>query len=406
MTVEWLSGGTITTVPGFLASGVACGIKEPGIPDLALVLAGRPCTAAGLFTTNRFPAAPVLYDRALLAADPTAIRAVAINSGCANACTGAEGLADAQEMAALAAQACGCPAQAVLVMSTGVIGTRLPLDRLRAGLPGAAAALSATGGAAAAQAIMTTDTRPKACAARTEVGGRAVTVAGMAKGAGMIHPNLATMLALIVTDAAATPALLQQILQQAAARSFNAITVDGDTSTNDTLLLLANGSAGAPLLADPAAPAAAALAAAVEDVALHLAQALVRDAEGASRFVTIVVRGAASDADARQAAMAVARSPLVKTAVYGGDPNWGRVLCAVGYSGAQVDPSRAALWLGDLALVQGGRPLDYDERRAAAIIGRPEVTITVDLGLGRGEATVWTSDLTHRYVDINAHYRT
>ncbi|MDI7274815.1 MAG: bifunctional glutamate N-acetyltransferase/amino-acid acetyltransferase ArgJ [Anaerolineae bacterium] len=406
MTLDWLPEGTVTSAPGFLAAGVPCGIKAGGNLDLALVFSERPASAAGVFTTNRFAAAPVLYDRALLAADPSGVRAVVINSGCANACTGEEGLADAREMAALAADALGCSAQAVLVMSTGVIGVRLPMQRLRAGIPLAAESLSARGGLEAARAIMTTDTRPKTCAVRAEILGHGVTVAGMAKGAGMIHPDMATMLALIVTDAAASPAALRAILRGATARSFNCITVDGDTSTNDTLLLLANGGAGNPPVTDAAAPAGEALAGAVTAVATHLAQAIVRDGEGASHFVTIHVRGAADDADARRAAKAVAHSPLVKTAICGGDPNWGRVLCAVGYSGARVEPQRVSLRFGDLVLVCDGRPTDYDEAQAAGILRQPEVAITVDLGLGGGEATVWTCDLTHGYVDINAHYRT
>lgn len=406
MPLEWITDGTVTSVPGFRASGVACGIKGDDQPDLALVASERPCVAAGVFTQNRFAAAPVLYDRSLLAANPAGMRAVIVNSGCANACTGDEGLADARRMAAKTARAVGCRADAVLVMSTGVIGVRLPLDKLQAGIPAAARALSTEGGAAAARAIMTTDTRPKVCAVRTWVQGRPVTVGGMAKGAGMIHPNMATMLALIATDAVVDPAVLQSILREAADDSFNAISVDGDTSTNDTLLLLANGQAGHRPLLDVAANDAVALAEAVQAVATHLAQEIVRDGEGASRFVSITVRGAVDQADARRAANAVARSPLVKTAICGADPNWGRVLCAVGYSGAEVDPARAALWFGDLALVANGRPLDYDEAQAAEILRRPEVAITVDLALGPGQATVWTCDLTRGYIDINAHYRT
>jgi glutamate N-acetyltransferase / amino-acid N-acetyltransferase len=406
VTVEFLPAGTLTSVPGFRAAGVSCGIKAAGQLDLALVAADLPCAAAGVFTTNRFPAAPVLYDRAMLAAYAGQMRAVVVNSGCANACTGEEGLADTRQTAAWVGEALGCPGEAVFVLSTGVIGVRLPMDTLQAGIPLAAGALSPEGGALAARAIMTTDTRPKTCAARTTVGGRTVTVAGMAKGAGMIHPNMATMLSVLVTDAAVAPGALQALLQRAVARSFNAITVDGDTSTNDTLLLLANGAAGNTPLDDADTPDAQALAEAVLTVATHLAQAIVRDGEGASHFVTIHVRGAASEADAQRAAKAVAHSPLVKTAIYGGDPNWGRVLCAVGYSGAQVEPERAGLWFGDLALVAAGRPLDYNEAQAAALLRQPEVTITVDLGLGAGEATVWTCDLTHKYVDINAHYRT
>ncbi len=406
MTIDWLSDGALTTVPGFSAAGVACGLKPDNHLDLALVASARPCAGAGVFTTNRFAAAPVLYDRDAIAANPTALRAVVVNSGCANACTGPEGLADAREMAALTAAALNCEPGAVLVMSTGVIGTRLPLERLRAGIPAAAQALSPAGGHDAARAIMTTDTRPKACAARALIAGRHITAGGMAKGSGMIHPNMATMLSVIATDAPAAPALLDAILRRAVAHSFNAITVDGDTSTNDSVLLLANGQAGGPPIAMADSPEAAALLELLSAVALRLAQGIVRDGEGASHFVTVLVRGAANDADAVRAAKAVAHSPLVKTAIYGGDPNWGRVLCAVGYSGAEVDPQRARLWFGDLALVAGGRPLDYDEAQAAAILRQPEVTITVDLGVGPGEATVWTSDLTHKYVDINAHYRT
>ncbi len=406
MSIDWLADATLTAVPGYSAAGVACGLKPDKQLDLALVASVRPCAGAAVFTTNRFAAAAVLYDRAVLAANPRALRAVLVNSGCANACTGDEGLADAREMAALAASALACDPGAVLVMSTGVIGTRLPLDRLRAGIPTAAAALSPTGGPDAARAIMTTDTRPKACAARATIAGRTVTVGGMAKGSGMIHPNMATMLSVIVTDAPASPGLLDTILHRAVAGSFNAITVDGDTSTNDTVLLLANGEAGGPPIEAADSPEAQSLQGLVSAVALRLAQAIVHDGEGATHFVTVVVRGAAHDADAMRAAKAVAHSPLVKTAIYGGDPNWGRVLCAVGYSGAEVDPRRACLWFGDLALVQGGRPLNYDEAQAAMILQRPEVTITVDLRLGPGRATVWTTDLTHKYVDINAHYRT
>jgi glutamate N-acetyltransferase / amino-acid N-acetyltransferase len=311
------------------------------------------------------------------------------------------------------------------VLSTGVIGPRLPMEKIEAGIRVAAAALAEDGWDAASRAIMTTDTRPKT-AFRSAAG---CTLFGMAKGAGMIHPNMATMLSVVVTDAAVEPASLAGMLRAAVDASFNCISVDGDTSTNDTVLLLANGAAGKAGPVDPAA-----FAAALADLCADLAQQIVRDGEGATKFITVCVRGAASDGDARLAATAVANSPLVKTAFYGGDANWGRILCAVGYSGAAVDPARAALWISagagadpagvgaglapaqgnqggqaqglPLQLVGGGQPLAYSEAAAGAIFAGPEITVTVDLGLGAGQAVVWTCDLSHEYVSINGHYRT
>jgi glutamate N-acetyltransferase/amino-acid N-acetyltransferase len=404
--MEWMDGGNVTSVPGFRAAGVACGLKKTGALDLALIASQTPCTATGVFTTNRVRAAPVVYDRQVLARNPGAIRAVVANSGCANACTGRQGQRDATEMARLVATRLGCGPESVLVMSTGMIGQPLDMMKVAAGVQAAVDQLSADGGHTAARAIMTTDTRPKTAAVRLSLGGRIVTIAGMAKGAGMIHPNLATMLCLIATDAAVTPPALDAALRRAVEQSFNCITVDGDTSTNDTVLLLANGLAGNPLL-EPTGPGFDAFCQALTAIAVNLARQIVRDGEGATRFVTIQVRGAASDADARQAAMAVARSNLVKTALFGMDPNWGRVLAAVGYSAARtVDPDRLGLWFGDLALVRDGQPLPADEARARAILEQPEVEITVDLGVGDRSATVWTCDLSYDYVRINAAYRT
>jgi glutamate N-acetyltransferase / amino-acid N-acetyltransferase len=401
---------------GFSFAGVACGLKKTGDPDLALIASDRPCAAAATFTRNRFPAAPVLYDRALLAENAGGLRAVAINAGVANACTGTPGLDDAAAMARAAEQALRLPARSCVVMSTGVIGPRLPMEKIAAGIQAAAAALAGEGWEAAARAIMTTDTRPKTAFRRA--GG--CTLFGMAKGAGMIHPDMATMLSVVVTDAVVTdaavaPDALGAMLRTAVDASFNCISVDGDTSTNDTVLVLANGAAGA---VDPGA-----FAAALTELCADLAQQIVRDGEGATKFITIRVDGAASDADARLAAKAVANSPLVKTAFYGGDANWGRILAAVGYSGAAVDPARAGLWIaagtgadptpasGDhpgspLQLVGGGQPLDYAESAAGAIFAGTEIAVTVDLGLGAGQATVWTCDLSHEYVSINGHYRT
>ncbi|NPV10030.1 MAG: bifunctional glutamate N-acetyltransferase/amino-acid acetyltransferase ArgJ [Anaerolineae bacterium] len=401
-----MEDGSITDVPGFVAAGVHCGLKKEGMLDLALVLSQRPACCAGVFTTNRFQAAPVLYDRDAIDSDPRGVRAVAINSGCANACTGPEGEEDAREMARLAGRALGVDANRVLVMSTGVIGQRLDLAKVGAGLTRAAESLSSAGGHDAARAIMTTDTRPKEFALRAQVAGATVTVAGMAKGAGMIGPNMATLLSLIVTDASVSPAALEQILVYATNRSFNCITVDGDMSTNDTLLLLANGAAGNPTIEGRESEGFGDLRDAVTTTAVELAKMVAFDGEGATKRVTIQVKGARTWEEGRTAAMSVANSPLVKTAIYGRDANWGRILCAVGYSGVPVDPGRVDLWLGDLHLVRQGRPHDVNEARAAEILAEEDVAITVDLGMGQESVTVWTCDLSHDYVSINAHYRT
>jgi glutamate N-acetyltransferase/amino-acid N-acetyltransferase len=404
---------SITSVPGFQAAGVAVGIKASGDRDLALIVSEVPCSAAAVFTQNRFAAAPVSYDRAVIAANPAGVQAVAINSGCANACTGTAGMANARRMAEMAEQALGLSDHSSLVMSTGVIGVQLPMDKIQRGIREAVAALSPSGGPHAARAIMTTDTRPKTAGVQVEIGGATVTIAGMCKGAGMIHPNMATMLALVCTDAAITPEALGVALRRAVAVSFNAVTIDGDTSTNDTLAILANGLAGNELIKNPETPFFAAFADSLTAVCVDLAQQIARDGEGATKFVTITVEGAASDADAHRAAKAIANSPLVKTALYGGDANWGRILCAVGYSGAEVDPMRASLFFASpkagldwLQVVAQGQPLDYPEAEAAARFAQPEIDIRADLGLGEGRATVWTCDLSHDYVSINGHYRT
>lgn len=398
----------VNVIPrGYRFAGVAAGIKKTGAADFAAVVSDRPCAAAGLFTRNAFPAAPVLYDRELLAENPTGLRGVVINSGCANACTGDEGLADAAEMARLAEAAFGAPPRSVAVMSTGVIGPRLPMERIAAGASAAGAALSADSSAAAsaAAAIMTTDTRPKI--AFRQAG--AARLWGMAKGAGMIHPNMATMLSVIVTDAAVPASNLDAMLRSAVDVSFNAISIDGDMSTNDTVMVLANGAA--------AAVDQGVFAHALTGLCTDLAQQIVRDGEGANKFVTIRVAGAETVADARIAAKAVANSPLVKTAIFGGDANWGRILAAVGYSGAAVDPRRTDLWIAagtddaaeradGVQLVGKGRPIAYAEEAATAIFNGAEIAITVILGSGSSSATVWTCDLSHDYVDINGHYRT
>lgn len=400
--------GTITAASGFQAAGVSAGLKGGEALDLALVYSKAPCTAAAVFTTNKVKAAPVLYDRQVLTTNATQIHACVINSGCANACTGDAGMAASRETAAQAEHALRIPAGSALVMSTGVIGAQLPVPKIVSALPRAVSTLAARSdaGLAAAQAIMTTDTHPKTCAVRVNGELGAFTIAGMAKGSGMIHPNMATMLSVIVTDAPVAAPALDAALRSCLDSSFHAITVDGDMSTNDTVLLLANGQSGLPTIEEPMGELYEAFGEGLHQVAQHLAQEIVRDGEGATHFVQIDVRGAASADDAKRAAKAIAHSLLVKTAIYGHDANWGRILCAAGYSGAELDADRAELWLGDLHVVHEGRPHDIDEERAEAILAQYEITITLDLQLGTGETTVWTTDLSHRYVDINAHYRT
>jgi glutamate N-acetyltransferase/amino-acid N-acetyltransferase len=407
MPYTFLEHGHVTSPTGFRAAVAACGIKYVGRPDLALIASERPCSAAALFTTNRVKAAPVLLGQRLLARRADGLQAVAINSGNANACTGAAGLEAAQRVARAVEETLALPADSALVMSTGVIGVPLPAEKIVRGLPEAAIMLECEGGPAAARAIMTTDTRPKTCAAQVELpsGGR-VAIGGMAKGAGMIAPNMATMLAVVTTDAAVSPAALDAALRAAADVSFHAVTIDGDTSTNDTLLALANGAAEARPIENLDTPDGRAFAEGLRAVCQRLAQEIARDGEGATRFVTIAVRGATSDAEARQAAMTVANSPLVKTALFGADPNWGRVLMALGRSGVELDQDKVSLHFGGLKVLEQGMPLDFDEAEAHRLLDVPEVLIEADLGLGDGQATVWTCDLSYQYVKINAEYRT
>jgi len=388
----------VTAARGFGAAGVACGLKQTGALDLALVVSDSACAGAGMFTTNRVKAAPVLYDQATLARNQNALRAVVANSGCANACTGADGMADARAMANATAHALDCRADQVLVLSTGVIGQRLDLARVRTGITQAAQSLSAGGGADAARAIMTTDTRPKVYALRSTH----YAIGGMAKGAGMIHPNMATLLSVITTDAKIAPALLDRALRAAVGVSFNRISVDGDMSTNDTVLVLANGASGYGI----GELELGAFTDMLTQVAINLAKQLARDGEGATKFVEIAVTGARDEADAARVAKSVANSPLVKTALYGGDANWGRVVCAAGYSGVAVEPAKMALWFGDVNVFANGAPTSFDEADSTRAISGKDVFIRLDLGLGHARATVWTCDLSHDYVTINGKYRT
>lgn len=392
---------------GFRAAATACGLKPSGALDLALLSATVPCSAAGIFTTNRVKAAPVLYDQGVLARNSSAICAVITNAGCANACTGERGMESARHTAALVAEGLGCEPDAVLVLSTGVIGRHLDMQKMAQGIALLTSAPDAPGGVQAVpRAIMTTDTRPKVARLELPFANGTVAIAGFCKGAGMIHPNMATMLAIVTTDAVLAPDLLNRALRAAADKSFNRISVDGDTSTNDTLLLLASGASGVAI-GEAEFPA---FLAALTDVCIALAKQIVRDGEGATRLVEIVVSGAQDDHEAHVVANSIARSPLVKTAVHGGDPNWGRVLCAAGYSGADIDQTRMSLAFGPtdapIILVESGLPVEADLKAAAAHLREDPVCIRLDLGRGDGACTVWTCDFSREYVEINAHYTT
>jgi glutamate N-acetyltransferase/amino-acid N-acetyltransferase len=390
------------SVKGFQVAGTHCGLKKGGEKDIALVVSDRPCRAAGVFTTNRVKAAPVLYDQMILARPDAQIRAVLANTGSANACTGDEGLATTRRSAMEVANRIGCQPDEVLALSTGVIGLPLPMEAVVHGIEALSGLLNPEGWEDAATAIMTTDTRPKLASVQAPVG---YTITGIAKGAGMIAPHMATMLAVIATDADVPHETLAQALGSAVAQSFNCIVVDGDMSTNDTVLVLANGASGVRVEDEEA------FGAALTGICVQLAQAIVRNGEGATKFVTLDVTGAPDEAAARRVARQIATSPLVKTAFYGGDPNWGRILVAAGYSGVALDPSRLALWLVDtgghrIQLVEEGRPSNYDEAAAIALMQTSEWGVRLDLGLGSAAAQVWTCDLSHEYVTINGHYRT
>jgi glutamate N-acetyltransferase/amino-acid N-acetyltransferase len=392
--------GAITAPEGFRAAAVAAGVKPHG-PDLALLAAERDCAAAAVFTANRAQAAPVIVSREHLAGGRA--RAVVINAGCANAATGAPGIADARQMAAATATALGCRPTEVVVASTGVIGTRLPIDKVRAAIADAARHLAREGGADAARAILTTDTRPKEACVRFSLGGETLTVGAMAKGAGMIAPNMATMLAFFTTDAAVDPGLLARALREAVGESLNRVTVDGDTSTNDMALLLASGARPAPPIQEGRGYDA--FRAALTEAARRIAEMIVRDGEGATRMAEIRVEGARQAADADRIARVVADSPLVKTALHGGDPNWGRILAAVGRSGVDLDMSRVDIFLGDVWVAEGGCARDYDEEAAHRAMIEDPARIRVRLGQGQAAGWIWTSDFSRGYVDINAHYR-
>lgn len=402
----------IERVKGFRVAGVHAGLKPDNAPDFALVRADRACAAAGVFTTNTVKAAPVLFNMARLDDDPANIRAVAINTVSANACTGKQGMTNSRRMAELIAEHSGLDASQVLVMSTGVIGTQLPMSKIECGAELSTSRL-AQDWETTARAIMTTDTRPKLASTQVLTSAGEYTIAGISKGSGMIAPNMATMLGIVVTDAALTPDQTQQALTAANRASFNRIVVDGDTSTNDMVVLLASGASGVDMTTESDM---AQFTAGLTAVCRKLAQDIVRDGEGATKFITLDVRNAGSEENAARIAHTIAASPLVKTAFFGNDANVGRLIAAAGRAGVSFNPETAALWLAagesleeddrGLLLFEYGMFIAYSEAAATEIIQDESVYVTLDCGAGPGSAIVWTCDLSHEYVSINADYRT
>lgn len=393
--------GSVCAPRGFRAAGVAAGIKPSGNPDVALIVSGVPASAAALFTTNRFASAPVLVSREHLRGGVA--RAVAVNSGCSNACTGEQGVRNARRMAEITAGLVGCRPEEVQMASTGVIGRQLPMDRIEAGLRQAHACLGPDG-SSAARAIMTTDTRPKEAAVEVASAGRTFRIGGIAKGSGMIAPNMATMLAYVTTDAAVEPGLLHEVLAAVAERTFHCLTIDGDTSTSDTLLVLANGESGVEVSRD--GPHLDAFREGLQAVCLTLTRELARDGEGATRLIEVRVSGLRTFAEARSVGLAIGNSPLVKTAFFGNDPNWGRILCAAGYAGVAFDPDRVSLTLCGVPVVRHGTPLPFDEEAVSQAMKAPENVLEVVFGEGEAAASIWTCDFSYDYVRINAEYTT
>jgi glutamate N-acetyltransferase/amino-acid N-acetyltransferase len=395
--------GAVSAPSGFTATGIACGIKASGAADLALIVSERPASMAAVFTTNLAKAAPILVSRDNLQRSAGRGRAIVANSGCANACTGTDGMGHARTMAAETAAAVGCRPEEVLVASTGVIGVKLNIAKVSTGIRTASSQLSASGGPAAAKAIMTTDPFPKEAAIEAVLAGRSFKVGGIAKGSGMIEPLMATMLGFVTTDADVSPALLQRALAEVVNDTFNAISVDGECSTNDCVFAMANGASGVTIT-DASLPA---FVAALRAVCEPLAIGVVRGGEGATKLITVRVTGAASNDDARRTARAIANSPLVKTAVHGGDPNWGRLIAVAGRSGSAFSLDGAAVRIGPVLLFQDGVPYDERAAEAATYLKSRDIEIEVNLGTGgSGQSHMWTCDFSAEYVRINAEYRT
>ena len=398
--------GGVTAVQGFWASGICAGIKKGGDLDLALLYSREPCVCAAVMTRNRLQAAPLHLSQQNLKGGMA--QAVIVNSGNANACTGAQGMKDAREMARCTARVLGISPALVCVASTGVIGEPLPIKRIRDSIPRGAEQLSRRGGAHAARAIMTTDTRPKTAGLEIPWAKCAVRLGGMAKGSGMVHPDLATLLAFLVTDVRISPLLLRQALREATDQTFNQITIDAETSTNDMVLCMANGMAGNPSLRRGSKELRK-FTDALTALCASLARKIVEDGEGATKFIEVRVEGGRDDRQARRIALAVARSALIKSAFYGADPNWGRILAAVGAcpDAAHLQSGRLALSYGPIAVVRHGKGLGRAaEARARRYLKRSRISLTLDLGIGSGQSRIWTTDLSPEYVRINASYRT
>jgi glutamate N-acetyltransferase/amino-acid N-acetyltransferase len=394
--------GGVTAAQGFTAGGIYCGIRKAK-KDIALVRSVPPAVVAGVFTLNKVVAAPLVVDKIQLQ-NSDVCSAVVINSGNANACTGEQGMKDAWTMVSTTAEALHLPREQVLVSSTGVIGQYLPMENITQGIQELSTKLSSDGNKDAAEAIMTTDIFSKEYALRFSIGSSVMTIGGMAKGSGMIAPNMATMLAFVTTDAAIAPSALQSALRSANRHSFNRITVDGDMSTNDMLLVLANGLAKNEEIHENT-PAFRQFSASLEYVLIQLAKMIARDGEGASKFIEIAVRGARTEDEAVQAARSVANSNLVKTALHGADANWGRILCAVGYSGIEFDPAKVSIGFNELPVLKPKYEIVLDEEKAKAILSQENIVVQINLNQGPAEARFWTCDLTKEYIHINASYR-
>lgn len=396
--------GWVTAPQGFLAAGVKAGIKASGNHDVAVIYSTVPASTGAVFTQNKMCAAPVLLSREV--AQESVAQAIIVNSGCANACTGEQGLLDAREMQAFAADLLGIEPQNVYVCSTGVIGHFLPMDKIKNGLADAVDVMDENEGESCAMAIQTTDTFIKRAAYEFEVGGKTARIAGIAKGAGMIHPNMATMLTFLTTDAAIAPDVLKRAVKAAADKSFNMVVVDGDTSTNDSMIVLANGLAENEIIFSEEHPDYQAFFEALVTCAQDLAKLIARDGEGATKFLEVNVVGAATWEDAKAAAMAIAKSPLVKTAFFGEDPNWGRIVCAAGYSGAVMNADKVNLSIGGVRLVENGMNCNIPLTSLTDIMSEHDITMTIDMAAGNECATVWTCDFSYEYVKINGEYHT
>ena len=393
----------VTFPKGFKAAGVKAGIKKSGNLDLALIYTEKEAAVAGVFTKNAVAAAPVIVSREVVKGGKA--HAIVANAGCANACTDETGIANARKMAALAAGEVGCASDEVLVGSTGIIGVNLPMDKLEAGIKAAAAELSEDGSKNAGNAIITTDTYSKACSCEVEIGGKAVRFGAIAKGSGMIQPNMATMLCYITTDANISSQLMQKALSEIVEVSFNMISVDGDMSTNDTVLVLANGASGAAEITD-GSPEYEKFYATLKEICQELSKRIAADGEGATKFLTINVSGTKTFEDAKTVAMSIAKSPLVKTAFFGEDPNWGRVICAVGYAGIPMVPEKTVIKFGGVPVYANGLGAEFNEDDIHKVMAEHDIVIDVEMGMGDAKATVWSCDFSYEYVKINGEYHT